>query len=84
MPDYSKTGSSTAEQAVRLCTCTNVRCPNHPRNYDRGCTPCIQKNLSRHEIPACFSNVYPDHEKMEGYTYEAFARFVLRHGETTE
>ena len=29
-------------------------------------------------------DVYPDHEKMEGYTYEAFARFVLRHGETTE
>ncbi len=79
MADHSKNGSSGTEQAVKMCTCTNMGCPNHPRNHDRGYTPCIEKNLTRHEIPACFSRVYPDHQRMEGYTYEAFARFVLAH-----
>ena len=52
MADHSKNGSSGTEQAVKMCTCTNMGCPNHPRNHDRGCTPCIEKNLTRHEIPA--------------------------------
>ena len=41
MADHSKNGSSGTEQAVKMCTCTNMGCPNHPRNHDRGCTPCI-------------------------------------------
>ena len=61
MADHSKNGSSGTEQAVKMCTCTNMGCPNHPRNHDRG------------------SRVYQDHQRMEGYTYEAFARFVLAH-----
>ena len=37
-----------------FCTCTDFRCPNHPRNHDRGCGPCIEKNLKQKEIPTCF------------------------------
>ena len=30
MADHSKNGSSGTEQAVKMCTCTNMGCPNHP------------------------------------------------------
>ena len=40
--------------SVAFCTCTDHACPNHPTNHDRGCTPCIAKCLSQHEIPTCF------------------------------
>lgn len=26
------------------CTCTDLKCPFHPTNHDKGCTPCINKN----------------------------------------
>ena len=53
--------------------------PQPPPQPRPGLHACIEKNLTHHEIPACFSRVYPDHQRMEGYTYEAFARFVLAH-----
>ena len=27
------------------CTCTDTSCPFNPANHDKGCTPCIAKNL---------------------------------------
>ena len=32
-----------------ICTCKNTKCPLHPDNHDKGCTPCISKNLKHHE-----------------------------------
>ena len=26
---------------AKFCTCTDLKCPNHPTNHDKGCTPCI-------------------------------------------
>ena len=46
---------------VPFCTCTDHACPCHPVNHDRGCTPCIAKNLRQHEVPSClFRAVSPD------------------------
>ncbi|MGI6118588.1 MAG: DUF6485 family protein [Bilifractor sp.] len=28
-----------------FCTCQNLDCPLHPTRHDKGCTPCISKNL---------------------------------------
>ncbi len=37
-----------------FCTCKNLAYPLHPAKHDKGCAPCIQKNLKLHEIPNCF------------------------------
>ena len=60
-----------------FCTCTDLACPLHPKNHDKGCAPCIAKNLKLKEIPSCFFNkVAPD--KKEGtYFFEDFAKAVL-------
>ena len=42
-----------------FCTCNDLACPLNPKNHDKGCSPCIQKNLRQKEIPNCFSN-WPD------------------------
>ena len=62
---------------VPFCTCTDRACPLHPTNHDKGCAPCIAKNLKLNEIPSCFFHkVSPD--KKEGtYFFEDFARAVL-------
>ena len=40
-----------------FCTCGNMACPLHPAKHDRGCAPCIQKNLRLREVPNCFFNL---------------------------
>ncbi len=40
--------------AASFCTCTDFKCPLHPTNHDKGCDPCISKNLRKDEIPTCF------------------------------
>lgn len=37
-----------------FCTCKNLDCPLHPSNHDKGCSPCISKNLKLREMPECF------------------------------
>lgn len=37
-----------------FCTCKNLAYLLHPAKHDKGCAPCIQKNLKLHEIPNCF------------------------------
>ena len=46
--------SKPAGTPVPFCTCPDTKCPNHPSNHDKGCTPCIAKNLAQREIPGCF------------------------------
>jgi len=36
---------------VPFCTCVDYECPAHPVNHDKGCTPCIAKNLAEKCIP---------------------------------
>lgn len=65
------------KDAKEFCTCGDTKCPNHPTNHDRGCTPCIIKNLECGEIPSCFFNAQGKPKRGEGYHYEDFARTVL-------
>ena len=62
---------------VPFCTCTDTRCPNHPRNHEDGCTRCIRKNLLMREIPTCFFKLLEDCEVRTSYKFEDFAALVL-------
>ena len=59
-----------------LCTCENLRCPLHPSNHSRGCSPCVAKNLRLGEIPACFFNKIPGSEARDVDTFHDFARLI--------
>ena len=61
---------------VPFCTCPDTSCPFNPVNHDKGCTPCIAKNLRQGEIPSCFFRAI-DHPKPTGnWHYEDFAALV--------
>lgn len=62
-----------------FCTCTDLACPMHPANHDKGCTPCIAKNIREREIPSCFFNMLTPGEKHPEYSFEEFARTVMAH-----
>lgn len=59
-----------------FCTCKDLKCPFHPTNHDKGCTPCIAKNLKHSEIPSCFFNTLDGVENLKDYTYNDFADAV--------
>ena len=61
-----------------FCTCKDLTCPFHPSNHDRGCAPCIAKNLKEREIPSCFFNLVETEHIGKGYKFEDFANSVLR------
>ena len=61
-----------------FCTCTDHKCPMHPVNHEKGCAPCIAKNLRLKEIPSCFFNKLGMDKKPDAYYFEDFARAVLR------
>ena len=61
-----------------FCTCQDLACPLHPSNHGKGCGPCIRKNLKLREIPSCFFNMLDSTAPKEGYTFEDFAKLVLR------
>ena len=63
-----------------FCTCTDYACPMHPSNHDKGCAPCIAKNLKLREIPSCFFNMVTAGQKLESYFFEDFAKAVLAQG----
>ena len=65
--------SSTKE----FCTCTDLKCPCHPSNHDKGCTPCILKNLREREIPSCFFNSIDCAKPTPDWHYEDFAALVI-------
>ena len=59
-----------------FCTCTELSCPHHPTNHDKGCAPCIAKNLKKKEIPSCFFKKLDLKEKPKAYYFEDFAKAV--------
>ncbi|MBQ9423165.1 MAG: hypothetical protein IJU32_06260 [Pyramidobacter sp.] len=63
--------------AKTMCTCADKSCPFNPANHDRGCTPCIAKNLAAGEIPSCFFNAVSTSRTPRGYRMEDFAEFIL-------
>lgn len=63
---------------VSFCSCTDHVCAQHPRNHDKGCTPCIAKNLHDHEVPSCFFNKIGEKtETTTNYTFKKFAQKVM-------
>ena len=60
-----------------FCTCKDLSCPLHPTNHDKGCAPCIAKNLKRNEIPSCFFKKVDPDKKSGTYFFEDFAKAVL-------
>lgn len=62
----------------RFCTCTNLECPLHPTRHDKGCAPCISKNLKLGEIPNCMFLKVKDTDDRKGDSYRDFAEVVLR------
>lgn len=57
----------------KFCTCKNMDCPLHPTKHDKGCAPCINKNLRLKEIPNCFFNMIENAEKRTGDSFTDFA-----------
>ena len=64
--------------AKALCTCQDKACPLNPVNHDNGCTPCIAKNLELGEIPSCLFLKAGLPRRSEGYTFEEFAKALLK------
>ena len=60
-----------------FCTCTDLACPMHPTNHEKGCAPCITKNLKLREIPSCFFHRADSDGKHESYFFEDFAEAVM-------
>ncbi len=59
-----------------FCTCRDTACPFHPSNHDKGCTPCIAKNLREREIPSCFFRSVGTEKPTPGWHYEDFAALI--------
>ena len=65
----------------KFCTCKNFECPLHPTKHEKGCAPCISKNLRLHEIPNCIFNLIENAELRNGDSFEDFAKLVLSKSE---
>ena len=61
---------------VPFCTCPDTACPFHPSNHDKGCAPCVAKNLKEREIPTCFFNKAGGKKPTEGWRFEDFAALI--------
>lgn len=59
-----------------FCTCKKLDCPLHPTNHEKGCAPCISKNLKTNEMPSCFFHKIPGAENRAGDSFEDFAKLV--------
>lgn len=60
-----------------FCSCKNMDCPLHPAKHDKGCAPCINKNLRLKEIPNCFFDLLPGSQSRSGDSFEDFAKQVF-------
>ena len=70
------------KDAKEFCTCSDHACPFNPVNHDRGCTPCIEKNLRLREIPSCFFHLAGTAEGLTGYHFKDFAEAVLANSDS--
>jgi hypothetical protein len=64
----------------KFCTCNNLECPLHPTKHDKGCAPCISKNLRLKEMPNCFFNLVENSEARKGDTFKDFAELIVTEG----
>jgi len=69
---------------VPFCTCTDTACPCHPTNHDKGCTPCIAKNLREREIPTCFFKAAGGRKPTEGWHFDDFAALIVSNYKANE
>lgn len=70
------------EAARQFCSCPVEQCPRHPKNHANGCNPCIQDNLKKRKVPACFFRVVnEDVNEVRDYSIEGFVDFCLKHKE---
>ena len=60
-----------------FCTCTDLNCPMHPPNHEKGCAPCVAKNLAQREIPSCFFIKADGARNHDTFFFEDFAEAVL-------
>lgn len=60
-----------------FCTCENFDCPIHPIKHDKGCAPCIAKNLKLGEIPNCFFKLVDEGNKRADDKFADFAKCVF-------
>ena len=79
-----ETDDKSKKDLSPLCTCKDLSCPFHPTNHDRGCAPCIAKNLKRREIPSCFFHLAEKEHVGDGYGFEDFAESVLRNADSPD
>ena len=70
------------KSSADFCTCDSFSCPLHPSNHDKGCTPCMEKNLKVGHVPNCMIHAVSTAEKPSGYTYSDFADFVRQTGQS--
>ena len=61
---------------VSFCTCTDLACPLHPSNHEKGCTPCSAKNLQDKEIPSCFFRAVGYPKPTKDWYFEDFAALM--------
>ena len=66
------------ENLSKFCSCKNTDCPLHPTKHNKGCAPCIAKNLKLKEVPNCFFNLVKDGDLRDGDSFEDFANAVLK------
>ena len=69
-------GPTRSSLSVPFCTCTDLKCPCHPANHDKGCTPCIAKNLAQREIPSCFFRKAGGQKPTPDWHFEDFAALI--------
>lgn len=65
-----------------FCSCPVEQCPQHPGNHGMGCDPCVQDNLEKKKMPACFFNiVHDDVSEVTDFTIDGFIKFYHEHNE---
>ena len=61
-----------------FCTCNNTDYPLHPTRHNKGCAPCIAKNLKLKEIPNCFFQKVEGNETRTGDSFRDFSNLFLK------
>ncbi len=61
-----------------FCTCNKTDCELHPSRHDKGCSPCISKNLKSREIPSCYFNLLEGSEQRSGDGFADFAALIQK------
>ena len=64
------------EHLSPFCTCEHISCKLHPANHEKGCAPCIEKNLRLKEMPNCFFNLLEGAKTRTGDSFDDFANLV--------